>query len=78
MEAKRDFADGTIVIRATCEEAALISEGLYAVIDADVRLSKKDAIDERDREDMRREASKLDDMRDVIDEALRDRGLHLA
>lgn len=78
MEAKRDLSDGTVVIRATCEEAALISEGLYAVLDADVRLSKKDAIDERDREDMRREASKLDDMRDVIDEALRDRGLHLA
>lgn len=28
MEAKRDFSDGTVVIKATCEEAALISEGL--------------------------------------------------
>ena len=78
MEAKRDFSDGTVVIKATCEEAALISEGLYAVLDADVRLSGKDAIDECDREDMRREASKLDGMRAAIDEALRDKGLELA
>lgn len=78
MEAKRDFSDGTVVIKATCEEAALISEGLYAVLDADVRLSEKDAIDECDREDMRREASKLDGMRAAIDEALRDKGLELA
>ena len=28
MEAKRDFSDGTGGIKATCEEAALISEGL--------------------------------------------------
>lgn len=78
MEAKRDFSDGTVVIKATCEEAALISEGLYAVLDADVRLSGKGAIDECDREDMRREASKLDGMRAAIDEALRDKGLELA
>lgn len=79
MRAEKDYSDGSVVIRATAEEAALIAEGLYAVEDTGRRLAQDDDadIDECDRDSLMDEARLLGAMRADVERAIEDRGLTL-